>query len=128
MNRTYNNNSAPTHPKANEWLTEFMIDLKYMAIKQGYQPFTMERLEEWSKYRADIETCADFEFTLTKRLHNSLIHEHASAITHFNQLVIDLKLMVSGISYDAITEERVKEADTHFLEITRCRKNRRIYY
>jgi hypothetical protein len=124
----HDNHLTFTHPEANEWLTELMLDLKGMAAKQGYQPFTMERLEEWSKHRSDIETCADFEFTLTKRLHNPLIHEHASAIMFFNGIVMDLKLMLSGFPFDEITAERVKEADTHYLEIARCRKARRMFY
>jgi hypothetical protein len=126
--RIHNDNSAPTHPEANEWLTEFVIDLKKMMLEQAYQPFTMERLNKWSEHCRGIESCVDFESSFTKRLHDPLISEHASAIMYFNGIVIDLKLMVAGEEYEPITEERIKEAGTHYLEITRCRKARRMFY
>lgn len=127
MRRIHDNNMTYTHPEANHWLTEFMIDLKQMAAGENYQPFTMERLNEWSKHRSDYETCADFESSFMKRLHDPLISEHAEAMFCFNGIVIDLKLMVMGHEYDAITAERIKEADKHYMDVTRCRKSPRIY-
>ena len=129
MRRTRDNSNTYTHPEAIKWLTQFMIDIKKMVyIDANYQPFTMERLEEWSKHRDDIETCADFESNMVKRLHDPLISEHASAVMCFNGLVIDLKLMVVGEKYDAITEERIAEAEKHYFEINQCRKTRTIFY
>jgi transposase-like protein len=106
-----------------------MIDLKRMVfIEKNYQPFTMERLEEWSNHRTDLESCFDYESSLTKRLSDNPVYEHANAIMHFNGLVIDLKLMVSGLPYDAFTEERIAEADKYFTEIWRCQKRRTLFY
>lgn len=124
-----------THPKANKWLTDFLIDLKTMCRKksegESYQPFTMERLNEWRIHREDIETCVDWESNFVKHhadLHDVLLHEHASAVMHFNSLVIDLKMMLSGLEYEAFTDERLREADKQYFEITRCRKHRAIHY
>lgn len=123
-----NNHLNATHPEANDWLTDFMIDLKTMKTEENYQPFTMERLSEWSTHRSDIESCWQFESSQFKRLSDNPVYEHASAIMHFNGLVIDLKLMVMGHEYDEITAERIREADGYYLEINRCRKNRRMFY
>lgn len=129
MGFAHQNNYSPTHPKANKWLTDFMIDLKKMLyVDTNYQPFTMQRLEEWSVMRDEIEECVDWESSFDKRLTDNLIHEHAAAIMHFNGLVIDLKLMVSNFEYDAITENRIIEADKHYMEVTRCKKHLRIHY
>lgn len=130
-----NDHMTYTHPKANRWLTDFLIDLKTMCRKQSegeqYQPFTTERLNEWHTHREDVESCVDWESSFVKHqadLHDMLIHEHASAVMHFNGLVIDLKLMIAGFEYEAITPERIVEADKYYFEITRCRKHRAIHY
>jgi hypothetical protein len=106
-----------------------MLDLKRMVyIEKTYQSFTMERLEEWSNHRTDLESCFDFESTLTKRLSDNPVYEHANAIMCFNGLVADLKLMVSGLPYDAFTEKRIEEAEKYFFEIVRCQKRQTLFY
>jgi hypothetical protein len=128
MSRIHNDNSAPTHPQANEWLSDFVIDVKKMMLKANYQPFTMERLNEWSGHRSDIESCWDFESSQIKRLSDNPVYEHSEAIMYFNGLVVDLKLLLIEEEVKAITAERLKDVDTHYFEIVRCRKNQRIYY
>jgi hypothetical protein len=131
MNRTRDNSMSYTHPEANKWLTRFLIDLKKMVYKtegENYQPFTMERLNEWSSHRAELESCWDWESSSFKRLSDNPVYEHAAAIMCFNGLVVDLKLMVSGHPFDEITEARINEAEKHYFEIHQCRKTRTIFY
>lgn len=126
-------NYAPTHAKANAWLTDFLIDLKTMCRKQSkgedYQPFTIERLNEWSEWVSpEYSSCWDWESATIKRLSDNPVYEHDSEIAFFNTLIIDLKLMVSGLEYDAITDERLAEADRHWAKLMDCKKTQRIYY
>jgi hypothetical protein len=127
-----NNQYSPTHPKANRWLTDFMIDLKLMKQgKEQYQPFTMDRLNQWSEWVSpEYETCADWELSFEKRvdLTDNLIKEHANAIMYFNGVVMDLKLMVSGLEYSEITDERLIEADKYWHELVYCKKHLSIRY
>lgn len=123
------NNTSRTHPEACDWLTDFMIDLKKMILlEEDYQPFTLERLNEWSdKHHDDIAGCVDMASTILKRLFDEPVLEHADAISCFNGLVIDLKLRIIGKELREITPERIEEADKYYGELCRCRKNRRIY-
>jgi hypothetical protein len=124
------NHHAKTHPEAVRWLTDFMIDLKKtVLLKQPYQPFTLDRLDEWNTHHADISECLDFEAPLSKWTGEPPL-EHQQALTYFYELVADLKVIVGGHTslLDNITEERIKEADNHYSEIARCRKRRTIYY
>lgn len=129
MNRIAPRTHSYTHPEANRWLAAFMIDLKKMVyIGTNYQPFTMERLNEWSNHRTDLESCFDYESTLTKRLYDNPVYEHADAILCFNGLVVDLKLMVMGEEYEPFTEKRIAEGDRYFHEIWRCQKRQTLFY
>lgn len=129
MNRTRDNSNTYTHPEANKWLSKLLIDIKKMVfIDANYQPFTMERLNEWSTHRDNLESCWDWESNSMKRLSNDPVYEHADAIMCFNGLIVDLKLMVMGEKYDSITEARINEAEKHYSEIFQCRKTRTIFY
>lgn len=126
-----NRDYRETHPEVQDWLYHFTLDLKKMFYKtsgESYQPFSMERLEEWTTHREDLESCTSFERDTIKYLHNPIRHEHADVIMTINGLVADLKLMVSGLPYRALTEERIQEADRAFMEITYCRKRRVVFY
>lgn len=133
MNRisSRNRDYRETHPEAQDWLYHFTMDIKKMFYKtsgDSYQPFSMERLEEWNTHREDIESCSRFERDATKYLHNPRAYEHSDVIMTINGIVSDLKLMVAGLPYRPLTEERVQEADKAFMEITRCRKTRVVFY
>lgn len=128
-NRIQRNDHTWTHPKANKWLTEFMINLKKMVlIEEDYQPFTMAYLDEWSEHRRDIESCVDYMSSMVKHISNDLVPEHMDIISCFNQIIIDLKLMVIGEKYNPITPERIEEADGYYMKLHHCRKQRTIYY
>lgn len=122
-----------SHPEAQDWLYHFTLDLKKMFYKTSgasYQPFSMERLEEWHRHREDIESCVDWESDFVKHqadLHDMLIHEHASEVMAINAIVINLKLMLIGEKYE-LTETMIQEADRAFMEITRCKKTRVVFY
>lgn len=131
MNSRINiNNNAPTHTEANRYLTDLMIDLKKMVlIEPDYQPFTMERLNEWSdKHIKDIQECWDYLKMAYMNLADEIIYEHADAVSFFNAVIIDLKLMVSGIEHGVFDEARIEMADHHWSDIVRCRKRRTIFY
>lgn len=131
MNRIAQNNLAPTHPEANKWLTELMINLKKMLyLEENYQPFTMDFLNEWSgKHHSDVESCGDYESAMVKRISDEIIPEHIDAMLCFTQIVTDLKLIVSGQEpIRPFTDERMKEADKYYGEIHDCRKRRTIFY
>jgi hypothetical protein len=132
MNRmsTRNRDYRETHPEAQEWLYHFTLDMKKMFYKtsgENYQPFSMERLEEWHTHREDIESCGNFLSESFKSLHNPFSHEHGREIVAINAIVINLKLMLIGEKYE-LTEDMVQEADRAFMEITRCRKHRVVFY
>lgn len=129
MNRTRNNNLAQTHPEANRWLLNFMVDLKKMVfIDANYQPFTMERLDEWDAHRKDINSCFDWESSMIKHLSDDVVYEHIDAVMCFNGLIIDLKLMILGHQFRPITPERCDEADKYQAEIWHCKKRQTIFY
>jgi len=129
MERIARNDFGPSHEDANKWLRALMTDIKKTVyLEENYQPFAMERLQEWSKHRADIETCVNYDHIKRVNLTDYFTHEHDEAIMYFNGLIMDLKLMVLGEEFEAITEERIKDIDKHFVEIWRCRKKRTVFY
>jgi hypothetical protein len=129
MHRINNFNNTYTHPEANKWLQEFMVDLKKtVLIEADYQPFTMERLDEWATHLRDLESCFDYESTMMKRLYDNPVYEHSDAIACFNGLVIDLKLKLIGHELRVIDEHRIAEAEKYFAEIHGCKKQPMIFY
>jgi hypothetical protein len=119
-----------THPEAQDYLYHLTVDAKCLFYKtkgENYQPFSMDRLEEWSRHRSDIETCGGFERDMFKYLSNDFVYQHDTEIMAINALVIELKLMVSGYDYK-LTEGIVTEASKAFLRISECRKKRVVFY
>jgi hypothetical protein len=132
MNRisSRNRDYRETHPEAQDWLYHFTLDLKKMFYKtsgENYQPFSMERLEEWTQHREDIETCGSFLSEQFKSLHNPFVHDHDKEVMAINAVIINLKLMLIGEKYE-LAESMIQEADRAFMEITRCRKRRVVFY
>ena len=117
-------NNAETHPEALTYLTDLMIGVVKMMDDINYQPFTVERLNEWHKtHRKDISSCADYTSNMVKRISNDLIPEHLNTLHFFNTVVFDLKLIALGqMPIHPFDEERIKEANKHFSEIANCRK------
>src|SRR5690606_33504859 len=131
MNRIQPNHNTYTHPEAVQWLTDFMVDIKKMVlIEENYQPFTMERLNEWDTHHEDIAQCLDFHAPLSSWTGKPPL-EHQNALIHFYEWIADLKVFISGV-YDnkdmVFDAERIEQADKYWAEITQCKKHRQIYY
>lgn len=122
-------NNVETHPEALRWLTDLMIGVVKMTKDINYQPFTVERLNEWhDKHSKDVSSCADYQSNMVKRISNDLIPEHQEALFFFNTVVFDLKLIALGnMPVHPFDDDRIAEANKHFSEIARCRKHRLFY-
>jgi hypothetical protein len=129
MNSRINiNNNAPTHTDANRYLTDLMIDLKKKVLLQvDYQPFTLERLNEWDSFRENIYECWDGK--INKHTGDPQ-PEHIWAEIFFTELIHDLKNVLQGhVKFeDWIDEARIVEAEKYWAEIVHCRKRRMIFY